>query len=387
MPAQRTVRESPFLLAFFPVLLAGCGVSPGGVEQPSPEPSESPPQQVAAAQPTPTQPPWCIPFPETGKEVCDAFRMFWESHGAMARHGPTISDPFYEVAEDGQTYLSQYFRYSLLRHYPDPPNSTPRYDVRLQPLGQTIYDRRYPDGTPNQVLNQDPGSVSFGIPGPRLGGPFLRHWDIPVMDRQMDGLDTYGKPISDEFMERDPATGEEYRVQYFEHAVFRHNPNSAPPDDVTLLPLGEIDYGERYGGRDPNNASPTPRPYSTPAPGYGCWRDATTEPAKGQPKFSKEQVEAFVRQNYVAVGHPGRITELQVAEYILIDPGGPDDNRGWKVEAWRLSFKREPPGYTPPPSPEPNKPYMWETYSYMAYVDGETGLMLSGCEKFITAAP
>jgi hypothetical protein len=387
MPAQRSVRKRPLLYAIFAVLLAGCGVAPGGVGQPSPPPTEAPIHIQAVAQATPTQPPWCIPFPETGKEVCDDFRSFWEAYGGMVRHGPAISDPFYEVAEDGNTYLSQYFRYSLLRHYPDPPNSSPRYDVRLQPLGRTIYDRRYPGGASKQEQNTDPNGILFGMPGPRLGGPFLRHWVTPVMNKQLDGGETYGIPISDEFMERDPATGEEYRVQYFENAAFRYNPGVPPPGDVALLPLGEIDFQEKYGGKEPNNATPTPRPYGTPAPGYGCWRDATTEPAKGRPKFTKEQVEAFVRQNYVAVGHPGRITELQVSEYILVDPGGPDDHRGLKVEAWRLSFKHEPLGYTPSPTPIPGQLDWGPWYGYRAYVDGKTGQLLPGCEKFSMAIP
>jgi hypothetical protein len=387
MPAQRSVRKRPLLYAIFVVLLTGCGVSPGGVGQPSPLPTESPIPIQAVAQPTPTQPPWCIPFPETGKEVCDALRMFWETYGGMVRHGPAISDPFYEVAEDGNTYLAQYFRYSLLRHYPDPPNTSPRYDVRLQPLGRTIYDRRYPGGAPNQEQNTDPNGILFGMPGPRLGGPFLRHWNTPVMDKQLDGGETYGIPISDEFMEQDPTTGEEYRVQYFENAAFRHNPGLPPPGDVKPLPLGEIDFGERYGGRQPNNATPTPRPYSTPAQGQGCWRDETTEPAKGQPKISKEEAEAYVRQNYTSVGHQGRITELVAAEYILIDPGARDDNRGLKREAWQLTFKHEPSGYTPPPTPLPDRPDWNTTFWYVAYVDGETGLILPGCEKFGAVSP
>ena len=66
-----------------------------------------------------------------------------------------------------------------------------------------------------------------------LCGGFRAYWE------QFGGLAVYGMPISEEFREVNPDTGEEYTVQYFERARFEWHPGAWPERyDVLLGRLG-----------------------------------------------------------------------------------------------------------------------------------------------------
>jgi hypothetical protein len=57
----------------------------------------------------------------------------------------------------------------------------------------------------------------------------------------------FGYPISKEFEERNPDTGEVYKVQYFERARFEWHPeNQGTPYAVLLGRLGAQLYDDRY---------------------------------------------------------------------------------------------------------------------------------------------
>lgn len=78
----------------------------------------------------------CRYFAETRHSLCSPFLAFWEQHGGLPVFGFPLSEPFYEQsADDGQTYLVQYFERNRFEHHPefDPPN-----DVLLGRLGAEL---------------------------------------------------------------------------------------------------------------------------------------------------------------------------------------------------------------------------------------------------------
>jgi hypothetical protein len=142
---------------------------------------------------------------------------------------------------NGQAYTMQYFERAVFEYHPENPAP---HDVLLSLLGTFIYKQKYPTEGPNQQPNTAPGSVLFPETGKRLGGKFLDYW------RTHGGLAQQGYPISDEFIERSDLDGQEYRVQYFERAVFEWHPEYAGTEyEVLLSQLGTFRYRQMYGER------------------------------------------------------------------------------------------------------------------------------------------
>ncbi|HKP53758.1 MAG TPA: alpha/beta fold hydrolase [Chloroflexia bacterium] len=192
-------------------------------------------------------------FPETGKTVRGLFLSYWEKNGGLAQQGFPISELMSEVSDlDGKTYTVQYFERAVFEYHPE--NKAP-YDVLLSQLGTFQYRKKYPNGAPNQQPNAAAGSILFPETGKRLGGRFLQYW------QQNGALPQQGFPISEEFIERSDLNGKEYRVQYFERAVFEVHPENKPPYDVLLSQLGTFQYRAKYGNQ------PTPSPVPVPSEG------------------------------------------------------------------------------------------------------------------------
>ena len=180
-------------------------------------------------------------FPETGKTVRGIFLDYWDKHGGLPQQGFPISELMSEVSDlDGKPYRVQYFERAVFEYHPE---QQPPYDVLLSQLGTFRYKAKYPGGAPNQQPNTSPGSVLFSETGKRVGGKFLEYW------QKNGGLAQQGYPISEEFAEKSELDGKEYRVQYFERAVFEWHPENAPPYDVLLSQLGTFQYKLKYGGR------------------------------------------------------------------------------------------------------------------------------------------
>jgi glucose/arabinose dehydrogenase len=177
-------------------------------------------------------------FPETGKTVSGIFLDYWDTHGGLPQQGYPVSDLLAEVSDlDGKSYTMQYFERAVFEYHPEnqPPNN-----VLLSQLGTFRYREKYPNGAPNQQPNTSPGSQLFQETGKRVGGRFLQYW------QENGGLAQQGLPISDEFTERSDLNGQEYRVQYFERAVFELHPENQSPYDVLLSHLGIFRYREQY---------------------------------------------------------------------------------------------------------------------------------------------
>jgi pimeloyl-ACP methyl ester carboxylesterase len=192
-------------------------------------------------------------FPETGKTVRGLFLSYWDKNGGLPQQGFPISELMNEVSDlDGKTYTVQYFERAVFEYH---PGKQPPYDVLLSQLGTFQYKKKYPNGAPNQQRNTTSGSVLFPETGRRVGGRFLQYW------QQNGQLPQQGFPISEEFVERNDLDGKEYRVQYFERAVFEMHPENKSPYDVLLSQLGTFQYRDKY--------SKQPAPSPTPAPSEG----------------------------------------------------------------------------------------------------------------------
>ncbi|HEX8231116.1 MAG TPA: hypothetical protein VF826_17650 [Chloroflexia bacterium] len=208
-------------------------------------------------------------FPETGKTVKGRFLQYWNTQGGLAQQGYPISEEMQEKSDtDGKTYMVQYFQRAVFELHAE--NAAPN-DVLLSLLGAFEYGRKYPSGAPGQQPNNDPGSMLFSATGKRVGGRFLQYW------QQNGGLAQQGYPLSDEFVEKSPLDGKEYRVQYFERAVFEHHPENQPPNDVLLSLLGTFRYGAKY--QSPAPAAPTQTPVPAPGPTQAAGPDCTGIPA------------------------------------------------------------------------------------------------------------
>ena len=178
-------------------------------------------------------------FTEAGKSLQGKFLQYWLSHGGLAQQGLPISSEISERSDtDGKTYTVQYFERAVFEYHPE----TAPNDVLLSLLGSFAYQQRHPSGAAGQQPNNTAGSVLFPETGKRLGGIFLQYWQTH------GGLAQQGLPISDEFVERSPTDGKEYRVQYFERAAFEYHPENAAPNDVLLSLLGALRYQEKHRG-------------------------------------------------------------------------------------------------------------------------------------------
>jgi micrococcal nuclease len=200
-------------------------------------------------------------FTETGKIVSGKFLQYWLIHGGLAQQGLPISHEMSEVSQtDGKTYTVQYFERAVFEYHPElqPPN-----DVLLSLLGVFRYQQKYQSNAPNQVPNNEAGSVAFPETGKRVGGKFLTYW------RSHGGLPQQGLPVSEEFVETSDLNGQQYRVQYFERAVFEFHPENPPPNDVLLSQLGTFRYRGVYEGLNAR----TIQPATVPVPSAG-WEEA-----------------------------------------------------------------------------------------------------------------
>src|SRR5205823_3510741 len=134
---------------------------------------------------------------------------------------------------DGKVYVTQYFERAVFERHPEFAG-TPN-EVLLSLLGVFRYQQKYPAGAPGQVPNSAANSRVFPATGKHVGGVFLTYWNTH------GGLAQQGYPISEEFNEVSDINGQQYKVQYFERAVFEQHPEFAgTPNEVLLSLLGVI---------------------------------------------------------------------------------------------------------------------------------------------------
>jgi hypothetical protein len=236
-------------------------------------------------------------FPETDHTVSGDFWEYWQSRGGLAQQGYPISDEIEELnIIDGKIYTVQYFERAVFEKHPE---NRPPYDVLLAHLGRYWYSNRYPNKRPdNELPNPSNERRYFSQTKHWIGGDFLRYWD------QHGGLAQQGFPITDEFTEVSRTDSKEYRVQYFERAVFEYHPENRPPNNVLLSLLGARHHRHTYLTFGREIAYSGPRggeiPPPDPGPGYTC-NAGQSKDAKADPvSVAAGRIVGIIAQTFIS---------------------------------------------------------------------------------------
>ncbi len=179
----------------------------------------------------------CQYFAPTGQSACNQFLDFWNKYGGLSIFGYPISP---ELTENGHTV--QYFERAKLEYHPE--NAGTDWEVEGELVGKTVTQGRQGDAAFKSLANgqSDANCNYYQETGHRLCAGFKNYW------QQHGGLWMFGYPISEEFQEKNPDTGQTYTVQYFERARFEYHPeNKGTPYEVLLGRLGAQLYSQRYG--------------------------------------------------------------------------------------------------------------------------------------------
>jgi hypothetical protein len=185
---------------------------------------------------------------ETGHTLASDFARHWQRNGGVAQFGFPISQEFMEDGKVVQYFERARFERAIAARCPDRrPPLTPEecqdFRVRLGAVGRDLVANR----TTEPPFLYQPGFPStperryFLETGHSLAGGFLRAWE------ERGGARVMGLPISEEFAERDPDTGQLVTVQYFERARLAYYPEFAgTPQSVRLGRLGAELAARRY---------------------------------------------------------------------------------------------------------------------------------------------
>lgn len=190
---------------------------------------------IAAEAPT-TQKAGCTYFVETQHNMCGDFEAYWNKFGGLAIFGFPITEPF---QENGITV--QYFERARFESHPgvDPSH----FNVLLGLVGNEVTAGRESEA-PFVATTANPSSdcTYYAATGHNLCGGFRAYWNM------YGGLAVFGYPISEEFKEKNPDTGQTYTVQYFQRARFEWHPGENPSRfDVELGRLGAQVFSMKYG--------------------------------------------------------------------------------------------------------------------------------------------
>jgi len=190
------------------------------------------PTAFAPAQPT-TAKAGCTYFAITGHNLCAGFQAYWNKFGGLAIYGYPLTEEF---VENGVTV--QYFERARFEWHPGTDPS--HFDVLLGLVGDEVTAGRATQA-PFVPTAAKAGCTYFAATGHNLCAGFAAYWN------QFGGLATFGMPISEEFQETNPDTGQVYTVQYFERARFEWHPGAWPARfDVELGRLGAQVLAMRY---------------------------------------------------------------------------------------------------------------------------------------------
>jgi hypothetical protein len=211
---------------------------PNGTAQAQQPVSTPTPPPLYTGDPTDPQPPptqvvtTTRYFTETAHYVRGEFLAFYN---ATPRAGEIVGLPlteeFPQQFTDGTILRVQYFERARLEVHGD---------------GNTVVQGRVGAllRNPQPPAQPNPNARFFPETGHNLGGAFRAFWEVN------GGLATFGFPITEELVERNPGDGKEYIVQYFERARFEYHPEAAgTPAEVQLGALGRQLYDRLYGGR------------------------------------------------------------------------------------------------------------------------------------------
>jgi hypothetical protein len=257
-------------LALLVAVLAGVVLAPHGSS------AATSPDQVP-----PSLPPSSVEYyDQTGHSAVNNFNEFWKrTPNALFVLGFPISQPFIEESftEPGKFYRVQYFERAVLEEHPE--NAGSQYYILGRLMG-------------NQIIKGREGEPPFqpvGNPGDGTWDSLTQHTlrDGPAPFRNFytanGGLEVFGRPTSEQFQEKNQATGETYWVQYFERQRMEWHPNESDPRYRILLGLLGNEYRDAHHANEAafapvtrQNSLPTQFAYGYNAKLYGDfspWQD------------------------------------------------------------------------------------------------------------------
>jgi hypothetical protein len=175
-------------------------------------------------------------FQETGHNLSEPFKSYWQSHGGVNILGYPITEVFEGPLAGGKSYKQQYFERARMEYHPE---NRPPADVQLGLLGVWAEKQRAA-GTVQALAA--PEGVFFPETGQTLN-LFNAWWNA------QGGLTTFGYPISPEVQERNAADGKSYTVQYFERNRMEWHPEHAGKPQEVMLGLLGVEYVAGQGCR------------------------------------------------------------------------------------------------------------------------------------------
>jgi hypothetical protein len=181
----------------------------------------------------------CQYFAPTNQSACNQFLDYWNKYGGLSIFGYPLSP---ELTENGLTV--QYFERAKLEYHPELAGT--EWQVEGELVGRSVTAGRQGEAPfrPLAGISSDASCNAYTETGHRLCNGFRTYW------QQHGGLWMFGFPISEEFQEKNPDTGEIYTVQYFERARFEYHPEyKGTQYEVLLGRLGAQLYAQRYGAQ------------------------------------------------------------------------------------------------------------------------------------------
>jgi spore germination protein len=148
-------------------------------------------------------------FTETGHNLLNGFKQFWDANGGVARFGYPLTEEFTERnPADDRTYTVQYFERARFEWHADTSS------VALGKIGQETFNtNNEPGGTPlDPPANLTPDKRYFPETKHVLAGSFKQFWDT------QNGKALLGLPLGEEVAENGKT------VQYFEFGRLEYNP-------------------------------------------------------------------------------------------------------------------------------------------------------------------
>lgn len=168
----------------------------------------------------PTEP-GILSFPQTGHTLSGRFLSAWRERGGLAVLGYPLTRPYARQDQQGRWLLVQDFERGSLEYHPEFEGTS--FEVEGTLVGRESTSGRQ-DELPFRPLSEchlSPDRDCFSETGHSLAYGFRTFW------QQHGGLAAFGYPISEEFQERNPDTGQINTVQYFERARLEYHPEFA----------------------------------------------------------------------------------------------------------------------------------------------------------------
>lgn len=163
-------------------------------------------------------------FAETGHNLLNGFRQFWDANGGIAQFGYPLTEEFTERnPADDRTYTVQYFERARFEWHPESAS------VVLGKIGQEVFvTNNRPAGTQlDPPANITPDKRYFPETKHVLAGSFKAFWDA------QNGKALLGLPLSEETAENGKT------VQYFEFGRLEYNPaGTTLQERVSIALLG-----------------------------------------------------------------------------------------------------------------------------------------------------